>query len=84
MALYDYRCEDCTEMFEVDLPMGKKRPPQKCPVCNGYRTKKVILEAAALRVEWMPDGAGDTSLPRFHKKVRSKKHRREELEGYLA
>ena len=35
MARYDYQCEACGEIFEVEHPMGE-HPEVSCPVCGGH------------------------------------------------
>ena len=34
MARYDYKCESCETVFEVEHPMGE-RPEVSCPACGG-------------------------------------------------
>jgi putative FmdB family regulatory protein len=41
MALYEYRCEDCDNVFEVFKKM-KDQTPEVCPKCLQFNTKKLI------------------------------------------
>jgi putative FmdB family regulatory protein len=33
MPLFDFRCDECKEVFELLVPAASSRP--KCPGCNG-------------------------------------------------
>lgn len=42
MALHDYMCEECGNVFEVDTPFGRRAPghyPCSDPDCNGQAMK---------------------------------------------
>lgn len=73
MAKYDYRCEECTELFEVDLPMGGEKPAVECPICGSCSTVKVYIAVPALRIDFGPNHVGDTGLPKFRRSTRSKR-----------
>jgi len=35
MALYEYKCSDCEERFELMRSMGAADEPAECPDCGG-------------------------------------------------
>lgn len=68
MPCYDYRCDDCLEVFEVTHRMGDPAP--ECPVCGG-RTAKVMLSAPAVHgIKSQGRDAAVRSLPECGKGCR--------------
>lgn len=64
---YDYRCRDCTEIFEEDYPIGEPPPVIQCPVCKSGRTQKMIV-CPAIYINWKDvRSSGDVSgvTPKF-------------------
>ncbi len=41
MPVYDYRCNDCQEVFEVRRAMADSSQAAVCPVCHGEKTARV-------------------------------------------
>jgi putative FmdB family regulatory protein len=39
MAIYEYLCPHCREVFEVTRPMSKSNEPATCPKCNAQGEK---------------------------------------------
>lgn len=35
MATYDFRCEKCGELFEIQMPMDERNNPPACEKCGG-------------------------------------------------
>lgn len=54
MPLYEYRCRDCEERFEVLQRMGEGADGLTCPSCGAARPEKQFSTFAA-------GGAGDTA-----------------------
>ncbi len=52
MALYDYRCLRCGELFEAEHPMAGPDPrlPIRCPVCETAEVNKIYLDAPAVKI----------------------------------
>ncbi len=48
MARYDYRCESCGDVFEVEHGMTE-RPEVTCPVCGGNASK--VFSASGIKFE---------------------------------
>lgn len=46
MPMYEYRCEDCGEAFEIILRFSEADQTQNCPACHSSRTSKMISIAA--------------------------------------
>ena len=47
MPIYEYRCEDCGERFEVlTLTIGQKPPDLLCPECESRELKRLISSVA--------------------------------------
>ncbi|MDQ3023018.1 MAG: zinc ribbon domain-containing protein [bacterium] len=44
MALYDFKCEKCECMFEVERPIAATGPA-KCPACGSTNTSKIFSAA---------------------------------------
>ncbi len=41
MPLYDYKCDACSNRFEVDHPMSAP-PVQVCPQCGAQQVRKIL------------------------------------------
>lgn len=48
MPMYEYRCEDCGENFEVIVRFADADKIQPCPNCGATRTFKKISATAAI------------------------------------
>jgi putative FmdB family regulatory protein len=57
MPVYEYRCADCTTIFEKLVPMSANGAPSTCPTCGG-RAEKLLSTFAALGVERPSAGGG--------------------------
>ena len=42
MALYEYKCSDCTEQFDLMRPMSAADEPAECPECGGSESRRLI------------------------------------------
>ncbi len=42
MPRYDFRCEECATVFEVERRMSQASAPAICPQCGGERTNKLL------------------------------------------
>ncbi len=61
MPAYDYRCEDCAELFEKRHPMAGPEYPVQCPVCQSGNVHKVLF-CPAITVNWRdPRSSSDVS-----------------------
>ena len=40
MPIYEFRCKDCGNKFEVKLPMSKAGEKQNCPACKSNDTNR--------------------------------------------
>lgn len=47
MPVYEYRCPDCTHVFEKLVPMSSADQDVSCPTC-GARTSRLISTFAAI------------------------------------
>lgn len=43
MPLYDFRCHDCQERFEANVPYGEL---PACPACGGAATERLLAPFA--------------------------------------
>lgn len=57
MPLYDYKCDACSILFEVDHPMSAA-PVSVCPECGENKVRKV-LSTGGISIR----GGGATSQP---------------------
>ena len=42
MALYEYRCSECKERFDLMRPMSAAYEPAECPQCGSATSQRVI------------------------------------------
>ena len=42
MALYEYKCSECEEQFDVMRPMMAADEPAQCPECGGTESRRLI------------------------------------------
>jgi putative FmdB family regulatory protein len=47
MPIYDYRCEDCQELYEVYHKVREDSDDVVCPRCASHRHKKLMSVPAA-------------------------------------
>jgi len=40
MPLYDYKCDECDEVFEVSKKLSELDVQEKCPNCDSIDTKR--------------------------------------------
>ena len=48
MALYEYRCAECEERFDLMRPMSAADEPAACPECGSEDSRRVISNFAAI------------------------------------
>jgi putative FmdB family regulatory protein len=48
MALYEYKCSDCEERFELMRSMGAADEPAECPDCGGVESRRLISNFASI------------------------------------
>ncbi|HSM57985.1 MAG TPA: zinc ribbon domain-containing protein [Candidatus Sulfomarinibacteraceae bacterium] len=46
MPRYDFRCHDCTTVFEVKRSMSRADEPTDCPDCGSANTYKMLSRVA--------------------------------------
>jgi putative FmdB family regulatory protein len=46
MPIYEYRCESCTEKFEVLTRFAERDTAQMCPVCESTKTRVMVSSFA--------------------------------------
>jgi putative FmdB family regulatory protein len=59
MALYEYKCADCEERFDLMRPMSAADEPAPCPECGSGDSRRVISNFAAIT----PGASGLSSNP---------------------
>jgi putative FmdB family regulatory protein len=42
MPIYEYRCEECDEPFEVFVRSSSQQINPTCPKCGGQKVKKAV------------------------------------------
>lgn len=61
MPVYEYECNDCHKVFEVQQRIADK-PLSACPECEGSVKKLMSLSSFQLKGGgWYADGYGNTS-----------------------
>ena len=48
MALYEYKCFDCEERFELMRSMSAADEPAECPECGGVESRRLISNFASI------------------------------------
>ncbi|MGF1471321.1 MAG: zinc ribbon domain-containing protein [Rubrobacteraceae bacterium] len=48
MALYEYKCAECEERFDVMRPMSESDAPAECPECGSNESQRVISNFASI------------------------------------
>ena len=48
MALYEYKCADCEERFDLMRPMSAADDPAPCPDCGGTDSRRLISSFASV------------------------------------
>jgi putative FmdB family regulatory protein len=77
MIVYDYRCEECAEIFEQDFKSRddyRKTVAVTCPTCGSGLTRRIV-SAPAVSIWWKNAAAAPDAWsmrPRFHPATRSK------------
>ncbi|MFI5168573.1 MAG: zinc ribbon domain-containing protein [Thermoanaerobaculales bacterium] len=46
MPIYEYRCESCSERFEVLTRFAERDSAQACPACESSRTRVLVSSFA--------------------------------------
>ena len=50
MPKYDFECNKCEVIFEVDCKISERNNTHACPECNSKKTNQVILSAPKLGI----------------------------------
>jgi putative FmdB family regulatory protein len=65
MPIYEYRCESCSEKFEVLTRFAERDALQVCPACESTRTRVLVSSFAfaggADSLESMDLGSGEST-----------------------
>jgi putative FmdB family regulatory protein len=48
MALYEYKCAECDERFDLMRPMSESDTAAECPECGSERSQRVISNFASI------------------------------------
>jgi putative FmdB family regulatory protein len=48
MALYEYKCSNCEERFELMRSMSASDEPAECPECGGAESRRMISNFASI------------------------------------
>ena len=48
MALYEYKCSDCEERFELMRSMSASDDLAECPECGGTKSRRLISSFASV------------------------------------
>jgi putative FmdB family regulatory protein len=48
MALYEYKCADCDERFDLMRPMSRADEPAPCPDCGGSESYRMISNFSSI------------------------------------
>ncbi len=48
MALYEYKCAECEEHFDLMRPMSSADEPARCPECGSEESRRVISNFASI------------------------------------
>ncbi len=48
MALYEYKCGDCAEMFDLMRSMESADDPADCPSCGASESRRLVSSFASV------------------------------------
>ena len=48
MALYEYKCAECEDHFDLMRPMSDADAPADCPECGSTESRRVISNFASI------------------------------------
>ena len=63
MPLYDYRCRECGQVWELSRSIPERHGPTVCPACGGAGW---LVMRVAPHLAWYPG----TTRPNFKEKLR--------------
>ena len=46
--IYQYKCSDCNEVFEIDIPMSEQKDPWDCAHCHKKDSAKQFFDSSRL------------------------------------
>lgn len=72
MPTYEYRCRECSEVFEF-LQQFSDSPKRKCPACGRHRLKKLISGGAGLIFKGSGFYSTDYRSPDYEKAAKADK-----------
>ena len=60
MPLFDHRCRECGNRFEVLVSLANLRKPQPCPACDSEETIRLVTPSrfSLKGGGWAKDGYG--------------------------
>jgi putative FmdB family regulatory protein len=64
MPIYEYRCESCSERFEVLTRFAERDTAQVCPACESTKTRVLVSSFAVAgggALESVDFGAGEST-----------------------
>jgi putative FmdB family regulatory protein len=64
MPLYEYRCNACSETFELLRPMADRTLQAVCPSCESATTMPLISRVAAVVSSAAPGSRAEAPAPR--------------------
>ncbi len=64
MPIYEYRCSQCGECFEVILGVSEKDSKVTCPKCGANRPQRVMSAFSCGGAKGVESGAGSSCAPR--------------------
>ena len=67
MALYEYKCSDCEERFDVMRSMTAADEPAECPECGGTESRRLISNFTSIT----PGAAALSSNPMMDARIAS-------------
>ena len=70
--VYDFICNGCGEMFEVERRIDKRDNAATCPICGSDDTHRVIVSVPAIKLNWYGPALSEATVPRMMPAVRRK------------
>ena len=67
MALYEYKCADCDERFDLMRSMSASDDPAECPECGSVESRRVISNFASIT----PGASAMSSNPMMDARIAS-------------
>lgn len=69
MALYEYKCADCEERFDLMRSMSAADEPAECPECGGTESRRLVSNFSSITLGASAASSGGSTATMPMRKV---------------